>query len=91
MSNTNSTNGRPSGGDDNAPTLGEAMVETDFAAAEPLPTPPELNDAKCHNCGHPWGGGDEWTERHLTHGPAVGETWMYECPNSEEETFNCGT
>lgn len=57
----------------------------------PLPLEHELDDAECHNCGHPWDGGDEWDEQRLPMGPSAGETWKYSCPDCGFATFECGT
>lgn len=44
----------------------------------------------CPECGYEFDS-DEWDCRHLSHGPAVGESWLYTCPNCEQETCSIGT
>jgi hypothetical protein len=55
----------------------------------PLPEPHE--NPECHNCGEPWGGGEDWDERKMVSGPSIGEDWHYKCPNCGFETFEVGT
>ena len=62
-----------------------------YPRTKPLPAEHKLDEAECHNCGHPWDGGDDWAERHLHGGPSAGEDWKYRCPNCGFETFECGT
>jgi len=57
----------------------------DYMRTEPLP---ETN-AHCPNCGRTYD--DEWTVRHLSGGPQIGETWLYTCPKCNNETLECGT
>lgn len=76
--------------DNTVPTLDDVLTD-DYVWAKPLPPEHELDKAECHNCGEPWNDGDEWDVRHLHGGPSAGETWMYECPNCEHETFEVGT
>jgi len=60
-----------------------------YVASHPLPADHELDDAECHNCGEPWDE-DNWSVRHIHGGPSPAETWMYECPGCERETFQVG-
>lgn len=57
---------------------------------KPLPPEHELDEAECHNCGHPWNE-EEWKERHVSGGPSPGESWYYSCPNCGFEVFEVGT
>lgn len=44
----------------------------------------------CPECDYPYDS-DEWDCRHLHGGPALGESWLYTCPNCEQETCTIGT
>lgn len=55
-------------------------------AVRPLPREGERDDAECPNCGHAWDD-EDWIEHHYHGGASAGESWKYECPNCERETF----
>ena len=69
---------------DEAPSLEEAFQ--DHVSTRPLPPEHELDDAECHNCGEPWDR-ETWDVRHLDPPGSIMESWLFECPNCEEETF----
>jgi len=73
---------------DDAPSLDDVLPD-DYVPTKSLPL--ETEDAECHNCGEPWNDGEDWDVRHLHGGPSAGETWLYECPGCERETFEVGT
>ncbi len=47
-------------------------------------------DDPCPECGYPFDPG-EWETRHLRGGPTPGETWLYTCPDCEQETVKIAT
>jgi hypothetical protein len=55
----------------------------------PIRQPLDEGDS-CPECGHPFDA-DEWSCRHLSRGPSLGEDWIYECPGCEQETCSIGT
>jgi transcription elongation factor Elf1 len=59
-------------------------------AMKKLPPRKSLEEGEpCPNCGHEFDS-DEWDVRHLSHGPSIGETWLYTCPDCEKETCSIG-
>ena len=55
------------------------------------PTRRSLTEGEpCPECDYPFDS-DEWNVRHLTGGPSLGESWIYTCPECEQETCSVGT
>ncbi|MWG36508.1 hypothetical protein [Halomarina oriensis] len=75
--------------DEGTPSLGDVYQQQyrpgDWGAPRTIPE----HDPSCPNCGEPFDS-DEWHERHLSSGPALGESWHYTCPRCNNETLECG-
>ena len=82
-----------------AAQLAEADAETLEAIDDSTPDPSDIdwgptrkpleNGEPCPECGHSFDA-DAWDVRHIN-GPSLGESWLYTCPNCEQETAEVGT
>jgi hypothetical protein len=72
--------------DTTLPRENEKSSAPDFDEIDWGPAQRSLDDGEpCPECGYEFNA-DEWDVRHLYGGAWAGESWVYECPNCEQET-----